>query len=217
MGGTPLNDSIIAMMDFVPQFKKDTGVQKINTIFLTDGASNMPNGIFDLKLDTETGEHHEITDGSAFRWTTRSKIIINDPVTNKTFETDGNGNITDTLLKMLKGRVYGMNVVGFFLAGQGRRGTVTARTLSYVLNSWDDDIKEGLKKIKKDKFLAITSKGYDEYYILPGGEQLTPENETLDDELVGASKAKLKSAFGKSMKGKLSSRQLLNKFVAMVA
>ena len=73
------------------------------------------------------------------------------------------------------------------------------------------------QKIKKDKFLAITSKGYDEYYILPGGEQLTPENETLDDELVGASKAKLKSAFGKSMKGKLSSRQLLNKFVAMVA
>ena len=52
MGGTPLNDSIIAMMDFVPQFKKDTGVQKVNTIFLTDGASNVLEGIFDLKLNT---------------------------------------------------------------------------------------------------------------------------------------------------------------------
>jgi len=214
MGGTPLNDAIIAMMDFVPQFKKDTGVQKVNTIFLTDGASNCLDGVFDLKLDTETGEHHEITDGT-FRWNNRAKLIINDPVTNKTFETKGN--VTDTLLKILKGRVYGMNVVGFFLAGQGRRGTVTARTLSYILNSWDDDVKEGLKKLKKDKFLAITSKGYDEYYILPGGEQLTPENETLDDDLVGASKAKLKTAFGKMSKGKVSSRQLLNKFVSMVA
>ena len=39
----------------------------------------------------------------------------------------------------------------------------------------------------------------------------------LDDELIGASKAKLKSAFGKMSKGKISSRQLLNKFVTMVA
>ena len=29
---------------------------------------------------------------------------------------------TDTLLKALKGRVSGMNVVGFFLAGSGRKG-----------------------------------------------------------------------------------------------
>ena len=43
------------------------------------------------------------------------------------------------------------------------------------------------------------------------------ENEGLDDELIGASKAKLKSAFGKSMKGRIESRQLLNKFVSMVA
>ena len=43
------------------------------------------------------------------------------------------------------------------------------------------------------------------------------ENDGLADELVGASKAKLKSAFGKSMASKITSRQLLNKFVKMVA
>ena len=40
LGGTPLNDAIIALMDFLPKYKKAAGVQKINTIFLTDGASN---------------------------------------------------------------------------------------------------------------------------------------------------------------------------------
>ena len=71
--------------------------------------------------------------------------------------------------------------------------------------------------INKNKYLAITQLGYDEYYVLPGGNSLEVENETLSDDLVGAGKAKLKSAFGKMQKGKISSRQLLNKFVSLVA
>ena len=47
LGGTPLNEAIIAMMDIVPKFKNETGVQKVNTIFLTDGASNPLDGAFD--------------------------------------------------------------------------------------------------------------------------------------------------------------------------
>jgi hypothetical protein len=39
----------------------------------------------------------------------------------------------------------------------------------------------------------------------------------MSDELVGASKAKLKTAFAKSSAGRISSRPLLNKFIAMVA
>ena len=79
------------------------------------------------------------------------------------------------------------------------------------------EIMEKVKFINKNKYLAISQMGYDEYYILPGGDSLKTENETLDDELIGAGKAKLKSAFTKMSKGKLSSRQLLNKFVGMVA
>ena len=74
-----------------------------------------------------------------------------------------------------------------------------------------------IKFINKNKYLAISQLGYDEYYVLPGGNALKTENETLDDDLIGAGKAKLKSAFGKMSKGKLSSRQLLNKFVGLVA
>jgi Mg-chelatase subunit ChlD len=57
LGGTPLNDAIIAMMEIVPKFKRDTGVQKVNTIFLTDGASNNLDGIYDYRLNTDTGDH----------------------------------------------------------------------------------------------------------------------------------------------------------------
>ena len=37
---TPLNHSIVVAMDLVPKFKKDNGLQKVHTVFLTDGYSN---------------------------------------------------------------------------------------------------------------------------------------------------------------------------------
>ena len=76
---------------------------------------------------------------------------------------------------------------------------------------------QAMAKMRKDKVVMIDSKGYDQYFILPGGGGLAVENDGLDDDLAGASKAKLKTAFAKSNKGRIQSRVLLNKFVALVA
>jgi hypothetical protein len=210
LGGTPLNDAIIAMMEIVPKFKRDTGVQKVNTIFLTDGASNRLEGVYDYRLDTETGDHTEVVNGL------RGTITISDPKTLKNYEIAGY-DITDGLLRVLKDRVPDMNLVGFFIAGSGRSGRVDKRALYSLQRELSmDAIMEQVKFINKNKFLVIDSKGYDEMYVLPA-KGMTVENDGLSDELVGASKAKLKTAFGKSMKGKVESRQLLNKFVKLVA
>ena len=211
LGGTPFNDAIIAMMEIVPKFKRDTGVQKVNTIFLTDGASNPLEGVYDYSLNRNTGEHEESQ--KYFR----GNVIISDPKTLKTYEIGSSYDMTDGLLRVLKDRVPDMNLVGFFIAGSGRSGRVDKRTLYSLQRDLDmNSIMEQIKFINKNKFLAIDSKGYDEMYVLPtrGMEVL---NEGLSDDLVGASKAKLKTAFGKSMKGKVESRQLLNKFVKLVA
>ena len=210
LGGTPLNDAIISMMEIVPKFKAETGVQKVNTIFLTDGASNNLDGVYDYYLDTNTGEHKKIVN------TLRGKVMISDPKTLKNYEVDA-FNMTDGLLNVLKKRVPDMNLIGFFIAGSGRSGRVDKRTLGYLQRELSmDAIMEQVKFINKNKFLAIESKGYDEMYVLPS-KGMEVSNEGLSDDLVGASKAKLKSAFGKSMKGKVESRQLLNKFVKLVA
>ena len=224
LGGTPLNEAIIAMMDIVPKFKSDTGVQKVNTVFLTDGAANGQMSIYDYdfitnKERTDCGTHVETTK-EINSWRFNATTIITDPVTNKSVELEGR-NMTTTLLKMLKARVYDMNIVGFFIAGSGKSGRVDKNTIKNVckLDGYNDTdkIMELVKKINKEKFLAVDSVGYDEYYILPGGNSLEVENDGLGDELIGASKAKLKSAFGKSMKSKIESRVLLNKFVKLVA
>ena len=213
-----MDSAIIAMMDLVPKFKNDTGVQKVNTIFLTDGASHNLEGVFDYSFDSRNNEHHEtIKPMRSGYWASRrvDADIVTDPVTNKTYEITS---MTNDLLRILKGRVPGMNVIGFFIAGNGRSGRVDKNTLRYLLPEEDTlKIMQKIKFINKNKYLAISQLGYDEYYVLPGGNALKTENETLDDDLIGAGKAKLKSAFGKMSKGKLSSRQLLNKFVGLVA
>ena len=206
LGGTPLNDAIVALMDFLPKYKKSSGVQKINTIFLTDGASNSLVGVKDT-----------INGSDFYTKFTRENLLI-DPVTNKRYEFSGySSDATDVLLKSLKGRVPGMNVVGFFLAGAGRNGTIKRNTWYYILRDTNIGTERAMKEMRKNKVVVLESKGYDQYYILPGGGGLTVENDGLDDKLVGASKGKLKTAFAKSNKGRIQSRVLLNKFVGMVA
>ena len=204
MGGTPLNDAIVALMDFLPKYKKTTGVQKINTIFLTDGASNGLPGVKD-----------NLNDNDFYSRFMRENLLI-DPMTNKRYEFSQH-EVTNTLLKALKGRVSGMNVVGFFLAGSGRKGTINRRTWYYILRDTKIETDRAMKEMRKNKVVVLESNGYDQYYILPGGGALTVENEGLADDLAGASKAKLKTAFAKSNKGRIQSRVLLNKFVGMVA
>ena len=207
LGGTPLNDAIVVLMDFLPKYKKAAGVQKINTIFLTDGASNRMNGVKDN--DSVHGDFYH-----GFR---KENLLI-DPVTNKRYEFSGYGeDVTGTLLKALKGRVPGMNVVGFFLAGSGRKGTVSRNTWRYILSGGITTVDAAMAEMRKNKVVVLESKGYDQYYILPGGQALAVENDGLDDELIGASKGKLKTAFAKSNKSRIQSRVLLNKFVGMVA
>ena len=111
-----------------------------------------------------------------------------------------------------------MNVVGFFIAGSGKSGRVDKQVIARLMQTYDyGKLRELMKFINKNKYLSFTHQGYDEYYVLPGGNGLQVENETLSDDLIGAGKGKLKSAFSKMQKGKISSRQLLNKVVKMVA
>ena len=220
LSSTPLNESIIAMMDYAPKFKKRTGVQKLNTIFLTDGEADTLFGIWDSHDEHITTQRYG------------EENLIIDPVTNNQYEMKCSRHsrvavATPLLLKALKARVSEMNVLGFFIAGSGKQGKIGLYTWMYILGDdtgiiSDDTFaatEKAKKDIKKDGALVLpNTKGYDEFYVIRGGSQLAVDNNLeLDDGLVGASKAKLKTAFGKASKQRAHSRVLLNKFTAKVA
>ena len=209
-------------MKIVPKFKNDNNLQKVHSVFLTDGAGSRLSGKNEWMLETNKnalnyGEHYLGYSSM------RGNCVITDPVTNKivSVKSDYGFDITPILLGLLKKRVPDMNVVGFFVAGSGKSGKVKPDTLRYAIDGWQyeygksDKILAALKELKKNNVFVAKQKGYDEYYILPGS--MKTEEYEMSDELVGASKAKLKTAFGKSTAGRVSSRPLLNKFISMVA
>jgi hypothetical protein len=190
-------------MDFLSKYKKSTRVQKLNTIFLTDGVSNSVLGVKSTN-NNDNDYIHPIC----------GPTVLVDTVTNKKYKING---FTETLITICKDRISDMNMVGFFLAGRGRNGTIKESSWWNILQDSKITVDQAKATMKKEKVVAIESGGYDQYFILPGGGGLTIDNEGLDDELVGASKAKLKSAFAKSNKNRIQSRVLLNKFVKLVA
>ena len=228
LSGTPLNEAIISAMDIIPKFKNDTGVQKVNTIFLTDGYGHNLRNKFDIVGDSEEIRSRRSNAALHYYNTPDILMIVTDPVTRKTHipatKNNGKSNVLDTnwqtkmFLEMLKNRVPGMNIVGFFVAGHGSKGSVSQNVLTdkMGIDRWDTQkFKEYRKILNRDNVLVSKSQGYDEFYILPGPQKFEMNTE-LEVE-VGANKAALKRAFGKMSNGKVVNRPLLNKFVKMVA
>ena len=228
LNSTPLNDTIIAAMDLVPAFQKKSGVQKTHIIFLTDGASNEIRSKFTIKTDT-TGEDFETVDRNfcPYYSSYRSSVNANqnvyfDPITNtkvNSKDVEGRSVQTKCLLKLLKKRCPEASIVNFFVAGEGRNGSVRTKIFQDIIGyEWEheDLIKEYRKSLRKDNFAMIAGgQGFDTIYILPGMNDLDMDSE-LEVE-VGASKSELKKAFKQMSNKKMMNRPLLNNFIKMVA
>jgi len=244
---TPLNHSIVAAMDLVPKFKKDYGLQKVHTVFLTDGASNSIDRKYkwskeDIRPSNDRYDEYgnEIPlpanyEGGVISTTIKrnnAKIVLTDPVTRKKYtgSVDEYGYSTGfeyskqtaVLISFLKARVPDMTVTNFFIVGGNSRGTISCRDIEFIfdLDGWrdGDKIKAIQKEIRKNNVAVCTAQAWDEMYVLPGGKKLDISDDDMSDIQPGtAKKAELKKAFGKMSSGRKNSRPLLNKFIGMIA
>ena len=222
LGGTPLGQAVACAMEFIPMYKKQTGVQKINTVFLTDGYGCNLNTTHRINTNNQTG-----VDFNGYKYTSfDDTLIMKDSVTNSSVSSDDhNKDTTAMLLELLKKRVPEMNVVNFFVAGNGKSGKVSKHAIEDIIRGKDcrmdywsmrAKVKELSKKINKENVgIFDNTKGFNTIYLLPGLDY-DADSETLDVE-TGASKAQLKRAFGKMSNKKITNRPLLNNFVKMVA
>jgi len=224
LGGTPLNDAIVCAMDIVPQFKTKTGVQKVHSIFLTDGDSMNINSKFDIVRKGGSLHSPEYGEGvSGFR--SYGNSVYTDPITNNRLSDItqdprnwSRNDQTIALLKLLKKRVDGMNVVGFFVANSTKGGNIPKDIIEskFGINKFQDWVRfrEIVDEVKKTNVAVCTTEGYDEFYIVPGK---VPETSDELDVEVGANKGALKRAFMKSANNRMKAKPMLNKFISMVA
>ena len=68
--------------------------------------------------------------------------------------------------------------------------------------------------MEKEKSITLTNFGYNKYYVVSSNTlQQSTEFEVAED----ASKAKIKSAFAKSLKSKKNNKKILGDFIGLIA
>ena len=219
LGGTPLNASIVAAFNIIPEFKKNNKLQVVNSVFLTDGDSGILSSRFSY-VDVRT---NKMICSPEVRTTNTRRVFFRDPKTKAVVEVQrsyGYGSEsaqqTKALLTLLKERAQ-CNLMGFFIADSR---SIRSAIEVYSNNDHRDiyqkrsEIDAKMVQFKKEKTYIIEDFGYDEYYMIRSNTL-----DTDDDELTVNSNTTrgLVSAFSKYTEGKVSSRIILNRFIKLIA
>ena len=227
LSSTPLNDTIMAAMKMVPAFQKKYNIDKMNTVFLTDGASDGGERIISMNDDDKTEPDSWVTRRVGGDWKFKkmaynANVILTDRLTKKSLPVgDSRRHLTNALLKVLKNRT-GCKVLGFFVDDKTTIGKSTLNRYFptedfYGLGYKTFDRKKVNAEFRKNKVLVVTENtGYDELYLLAGGKMNVVDS-GMETPSENAKKGEIKRLFAGSLKNSKSSRVVLNKFIKQVA
>ena len=227
LSSTPLNDTIMAAMKMVPAFQKKYNIDKMNTVFLTDGASDGGERIISMNDDDKTEPDSWVTRRIGGDWKFKkmaynANVILTDRLTKKSLPVgDSRRHLTNALLKVLKNRT-GCKVLGFFIddkttIGKGTLNRYFPTEDFYGLGFKTFDRKKVNAEFRKNKVLVVTENtGYDELYLLAGGKMNVVDS-GMETPSENAKKGEIKRLFAGSLKNSKSSRVVLNKFIKQVA
>ena len=232
LGGTPLNDSLLTMHTYLPEFKSKNNVQIVNLIYLTDGDSAGGEYVWDRRSITRkdyTGNCYEKYEEirnleRGYRWNRSQKVktILRDTKTKKEYAIDFYGagrysrnEMTNTLVEILRD-AHGVNVVNFYIIPKLSRYDI----VDFVSDKSENKSEE-IERLhscwrKEGHIIGENYGGWTELYLIRGGKNLDVKETNLDVN-TGAKKGEIKRAFAKMNKNKLKNRLLLSKFVDMVA
>lgn len=217
LNGTPLNESLLFMVDYIGKFVKNNAVEKMSFITLTDGESG-----------ALYSNEKRISNGSSWRYDKQGlarkinvKSYMRDPITKKDYDFSDDGQQqTSVLLNVIKDR-YNTNNIGFFIM------TSTTRSANnFVRHNMSNTCTDGnsvyamMEKItsslRKQKYCILDNvSGRDEYYLLSSKARI--EDSNLDSVNTTMSSSQMSKALGKVFNSRKTSRVVLNKFIGMVA
>jgi hypothetical protein len=199
LGNTPLNSSLLYMIDYISKFSRMNNVEKTSLVVLTDGVSNT------LDLD------------NCGNWKRKILHKLRDTKTKKDYVFPINADEqTQLLLKVIKDR-YEIPVIGFYISGTTKRDIFNF--IYGHINMIQRDsytMYENIRSsIKKTGVYTLKTTAYDELYFLPASN-----NKTTVAELEikpNASTTGMASQFKKFLNNKKTNRTVLDQFIKLVA
>ena len=205
LGGTPLNEAVVCLQTLIPQFQSKSKVEKVHIAILTDGEAAYSG---EWRESEWRGE--KTVNRSCIRYNTH----IRDRRNGRTFAPNKNSGrggctTTDQLLRYLKGRYPQCNFLGFRIASNRD----VNRAIEDVFYPKYDKIEKIKKEFTKNKSVGVEAFGYQELYYL-NNKNL---NIDVEFEPKSDSKADIKRAFTKSLKGKSNNKKILSSFITQIA
>ena len=220
LSGTPLNDSLIYMVDYLGKFIGENQVEKMTFITLTDGESNAlahynfagrdVRGIKNGRVYvTENGKHI----------TVNAKSIMRDNVTHKEYNiTDVASEQTSVLLNIIRDR-YGINSVGFYIVDNriDHLRRFVKNNMNYKngsdLYSTAIEVQANMRKNKAVVLKDVP--GRNELYIIASNNKI--EDEDIEDVTQDMNAAQISKQLTRMFTSRKGSRVVLSSFIGMAA
>ena len=205
LGGTPLNESLIAMNDIIPEFKTRTGAQKVHVVCLTDGDGN-PLRAGKKYVDSYGTE-------SLFASHMGAGYILRDRKTGRMYKFSGDyySGQTRQFVSYLRDRFPECSFMNIRLLGSGEwhRFKVDCFGDQYT----EENVARANAEWKKTKSFICASS----YWTVQYGLAASALNTDSEFEPKSDSKADIKRAFVKSLKGKKMNKKILSSFIEQIA
>ena len=188
LGGTPLNESIVAAMKVAGEFRKSNGIDVLNSIWITDGGDGDPFGGY-------RGTVTQKESGRVWSFDAHEETAAG----------------TDMLLRVYKD-IAGGNLIGIFLDNKKS----IERDLYYRSGN-NVNIEKKIENFKKDGFIEQDHKGYDTYFLMDKKIAVYTSSDKMDALPEDASTTRVINAFRKDLGKRTMSRPLLNTFTDKIA
>lgn len=211
LNGTPLNEALLFMVDYIGTFIRNNAVEKTTLITLTDGEGNSLNGNSENRI--RNGNSNAYDEFGNYK-KINVKSYLRDSVTKKDYDMSAESNVqTSTLLNVIKDRYAVKSVAFFIMNATSRAANSFVRT-----NMAEEKVSTNhiISCMKKDKFCILkTVPGRDEMYLLSATNKIQDDKLlTINEDMSASSIARV---LGNSMNIRKTSRVVLNKFIGMVA
>ena len=205
LSGTPLNETIVALDKILPLFKKQTGVQKVQCVILTDGEANH------LPRHKLVERRWEDTPFLGCQSINPVRDHLRNRKNGRTYRIKHSWNeFTGTLISYVKDNNPGINFIGIRLLAPRDAGYFVDRYCGW--NS--PQAVKAKQQWKKTKSFSIELDGYNKYFGLSSATLASDDDFEVQEN---ATKVQIKRAFIKSLKTKKLNKKVLGEFVELIA
>ena len=202
LSGTPLNESLVSLHQILPQFQKETGVEKVQCIVLTDGEAQQIPYHKIVERRWEDGPYLGCRNCHADR------TFLRDRKLGKTYKIGPYyHHFSEMLITNLKDRFPSTSFIGIRILNP-------REAKSFIrLYNWEGSVTME-NDWKKNKSFVIKNSGYDAYFGISSSALAQDTEFDVDED---ATKAQIKRAFVKSLKTKKLNKKVLGEFISLVA